>query len=67
MSRHNIKIQSRTSSTCVKMTQQLAETWVLQSADKELVMLPDMWHVLIKEPGNERVIDRMEEWLLQRA
>jgi hypothetical protein len=39
----------------------------VQSTDKELVMLPKRWHVLIKEPGNEKIITRIVEWILDRA
>lgn len=37
-----------------------------KSKDKELVSMPKMWHVLIKEPGNEKIITRIVEWVLQR-
>lgn len=40
---------------------------VMQSTDKELVTLPKMWHVLIKEPGNEKIISRILDWILERA
>ena len=39
----------------------------MQASDKELVMMPKMWHVLIKEPGNDKIIDRIVEWVQQRA
>ena len=43
---------------------------VMQSTDilkEELVTLPKMWHVLIKEPGNEKIISRILDWILERA
>jgi alpha-beta hydrolase superfamily lysophospholipase len=39
----------------------------MQATDKELVMMPNMWHVLTKEPGNEKIIARIIEWVQQRA
>lgn len=39
----------------------------MQSEDKELVSMPKMWHVLVKEPGNEKIITRIVEWVLQRT
>jgi hypothetical protein len=39
----------------------------VQSTDKELVTIPKMWHVLVKEPGNEKIIGRILEWILERA
>jgi hypothetical protein len=39
----------------------------VQSIDKELVTLPKMWHVLVKEPGNEKIITRILDWILERA
>ncbi len=44
-----------------------AAVLVSQSEDKELVKLPKMWHVLIKEPGNDKIIARITEWVLARV
>lgn len=44
-----------------------AAVLVSQSEDKELVKLPKMWHVLIKEPGNDKIIARITEWVLERV
>lgn len=39
----------------------------LQADDKEFVLLPGMWHILVKEAGNEQVIARVVEWLTARS
>ncbi len=38
-----------------------------QSADKQLRLVNDMWHILGKEPGNEKVLAEVVEWVLARA
>ncbi|GMH32769.1 hypothetical protein BSKO_00603 [Bryopsis sp. KO-2023] len=38
-----------------------------QAEDKTLQMMDDMWHFLIKEPGNERIRDMTVEWLSARV
>lgn len=40
---------------------------LLQATDKQLVMLPDRWHILIMEPGREKLIQQMAEWVSSRA
>jgi acylglycerol lipase len=36
------------------------------SADKTLRLVNQMWHILVKEEGNEKVRDTMIEWMLER-
>jgi hypothetical protein len=38
-----------------------------QATDKQLVMLPERWHILIKEPGNEKIVQQMAEWVSRRV
>ena len=38
-----------------------------QANDKEFVLLPGMWHILVKEQGNEQVIARIVAWLTART
>ena len=38
-----------------------------KSEDKTLRLVNHMWHVLPKEPHNERLLAEMIEWMLQRA
>ena len=38
-----------------------------QAEDKELVLLPDMWHILVKEKGQEKIIAHIIEWLAARC
>ena len=40
---------------------------VLQADDKEFVLLQGMWHILVKEAGNEQVIARVIDWLTARS
>lgn len=35
--------------------------------DKELVLLPDMWHILVKEKGQEKIIAHIIDWLAARC
>jgi hypothetical protein len=54
----------------VEVTHTFDALWcvhAVQSTDKELVTLPKMWHVLVKEPGNEKIITRILDWILERA
>ncbi len=39
----------------------------MQAEDKEFVLLPSMWHILVKEAGNEQVIARVVDWLTARS
>jgi hypothetical protein len=39
----------------------------LQSADKTLRLVNSMWHVLVKETGNEQVCDEIAAWVLERS
>jgi hypothetical protein len=39
----------------------------LQATDKQLVMLPDRWHILIMEPGKEELVQQMAEWVSSRT
>lgn len=36
------------------------------SADKELHIIPERWHVIIKEPGNEEILRTMVAWMERR-
>lgn len=38
-----------------------------QSEDKELVKLSKMWHVLIKEPGQEKIVAKIIQWVSDRS
>lgn len=40
--------------------------FLLQSEDKTLRLVNQMWHVLVKEDGNEQVRDTMVEWMMKR-
>ncbi len=40
---------------------------MLQADDKEFVLLPGFWHILVKEAGNEQVIARVVDWLTARS
>lgn len=37
------------------------------SADKTLRLVNSMWHMLVKEPGNEDVLAEIVEWLQART
>jgi hypothetical protein len=37
------------------------------SRDKQLVLVNSMWHILVHEPGNERILDMCIEWMARRA
>jgi hypothetical protein len=39
----------------------------LQSSDKTLQLVDNMWHVLTKEPGNQQLLQQCVDWLSQRA
>jgi esterase/lipase len=39
----------------------------VQATDKELVMVSNHWHVLIKEPGNEKIVERIIDWVHKRS
>ena len=39
----------------------------MQSADKTLRLVNSMWHVLVKETGNEAVCDETAAWVLERS
>lgn len=38
-----------------------------QSDDKTLRLVNHMWHVLVREEGNERLNEQIAEWVLERA
>ena len=38
-----------------------------QSDDKTIRFVNSMWHVLVKEPGNEEVLQTLVQWILDRA
>lgn len=38
-----------------------------QSSDKALRLCNDFWHIIVREPGNERINADIAAWLLQRA
>lgn len=38
-----------------------------QAEDKELVLLPGTWHILVKEKGEEKVIAHIIDWLTARC
>ena len=40
---------------------------LMQAKDKEFVLLPNMWHVLVKEEGEQKVIARVVDWLSARC
>lgn len=40
---------------------------LLQSADKQLRLVNDMWHILTKEPGNEKLLAEIVAWVLARS
>jgi esterase/lipase len=37
-----------------------------QSEDKELHIIPERWHVIVKEPGNEEVLRCIIAWMDRR-
>ena len=39
----------------------------VQSADKELSIIPERWHVLLKEPGCEELGKKIVNWITERA
>lgn len=39
----------------------------LQSADKSLVIVDNMWHVLVKEQGNEVLLQKCIDWMCLRT
>ncbi len=39
----------------------------VQSTDKQLCLVNHMWHVLGKEPGNDKVLADIIDWVLARA
>ena len=38
----------------------------LQSADKTLRLVNSMWHILVKEQGNEKVCSEIADWIEAR-
>lgn len=38
-----------------------------QSTDKDIVWVDDMWHALHSEPGNEKIQERVIEWITSRC
>jgi esterase/lipase len=36
------------------------------STDKQLHILTDMWHIITKEPGNEKILAQVIEWVNER-
>ena len=36
------------------------------STDKQLHILKDMWHIITKEPGNEKILADVTAWIEQR-
>ncbi len=39
----------------------------LQSKDKTLRLINSFWHILVREPGNEKINAAISDWLLERA
>lgn len=39
----------------------------MQSTDKQLLRVSDMWHILLKEPGNEELQAEVISWVLARV
>ena len=39
----------------------------LQSEDKTLRLCNDMWHILVREKGNEKICAALADWMLERA
>jgi hypothetical protein len=37
-----------------------------QSTDKTLRLIPNRWHVVMKEPGNEKILQEILEWMEAR-
>jgi esterase/lipase len=38
-----------------------------QSVDKTLRLCNDMWHILVREKGNEKICAALADWMLERA
>lgn len=38
-----------------------------QSEDKSLRLINHMWHIIVREPGNEQINEAIADWLLERA
>ena len=39
---------------------------VVQAQDKTFRLIPERWHVLLKEPGNEKILEEVITWLKAR-
>ena len=39
----------------------------MQSKDKTLRLINSFWHILVREPGNEKINAAIADWLLERA
>lgn len=39
----------------------------LQSKDKSLRLINHMWHILVREPGHEKINAAIADWVLERA
>ena len=40
---------------------------VVQAKDKQLVVLPDAWHILVKERGEAKILSQVITWLTSRC
>ena len=38
-----------------------------QSTDKALRLINEFWHIIVREPGNERINAAIAEWVLARV
>jgi esterase/lipase len=36
------------------------------STDKQLHIVTDMWHILTKEPGNDKILAQVIAWIQER-
>lgn len=43
-----------------------ASFW-MQSEDKTLRLVNHMWHILVREQGNEKINSEIADWILKRA
>lgn len=39
----------------------------LQSEDKALRLVNHMWHIMVREEGNEKINSEIADWVLARA
>lgn len=38
-----------------------------QSQDKTLRLINSFWHILVREPGNDKINAAIADWVLERA